>query len=205
MLLVYDALAADVEKALQAKQIPVAGSTRPPPATLDPADKPPPEIKIVKFEPLKDAPEERESEDPAAQDNEDPAQETDGDSDLSESGPALTTRWISMDKGQTHLFKEAYPTDAVWVIARGLQCNRRLGAASKQGQIPKQYPPADRPWCSSCSLKAPKGFFNGKAGAAAAAAAGSSAPAASPSSPPSPPAAASSAAEPAAAQPQVDM
>ena len=90
----------------------------------------------------------------------------DTDSEVSDSGPALTKRWIAMNNGQVHLYKDSYESDPSWVVARGLQCNRRLGAASTQGSIPTAYPPSDRPWCSSCSLKAPKGFFKPRPAAA---------------------------------------
>ena len=160
VLIIPEALAQVVEKLMTVKPIAVPGSLQKP---LPEGGSSEPGIEF-KFKPIEDAADEPASEDPAAQDEEDPALDT--DSEISDSGPALTKRWIAMNNGQIHLYKDSYQSDPSWVVARGLQCNRRLGAASTQGSIPTDYPPHDRPWCSSCSLKAPKGFFKPRPAAA---------------------------------------
>ena len=68
-----------------------------------------PGIEFTKFKPIEDAAEEPASDDPAAQDEEDPGPDT--DSEISDSGPALTKRWIAMNKGQIHLYKDSYAED----------------------------------------------------------------------------------------------
>lgn len=94
-------------------------------------------------------------------DDSDPREEdgdkgTESDSSGGEADP--TSQWLVAKKGQTHLFSPPLEGDRAWIVARGLVCQRRIGANSAQGTLPT-LPAPSRPWCPKCVLKAKSEFF----------------------------------------------